>query len=627
MKKIIVFTILASIFVSCGGGDLSTSAFCDGDILIPFQEKKGKDWGLIDINGNVVIEPEFDLRPSFAINGIALVRDKSSKDNQTYYRFVKIQDGKAVESDDKWDFAGEFKEGLAPVRNKNEKVQFINENFEVVFTAEAEEVSYFNDGLAHFSDKDGKWGFIDKSGKEVIKPQYDRVVTGFRDGKAIIANDTKDGVEYKVIDQSGNVVLNLKDKYENVYSISSDLVKVQDEGEWGFIDLEGNVVVKLNDEWSFLSDFMNGYATFREDREWGLIDITGNKIFKAKYEEPLVCVDGKIWYKEDGEWGLMDLEGNDIIKADFDGSSMPYPFMCATTIVQDGEDYMFIDAEGKPINQEEYESMGRFDPMYITGEPWNGTFESDYFDVGSVKALIASDLIKIKDANSFAQKFELDPRLFWGKYNRSYRQIDGKYQFYDSYSMSYSFDAYQYDYSKDYKKEASEYEAEAAAEEMVEALEEAMEEAYYEEGEYYEAEAPEEKIESKYPLDAPSGVNSINYKFSFDDYLGVTSKMSMDAANEYYQKPTSEKKLDLNKDAKVRSIQLSVSLNKKGDDKAAFVAKAIADMWKGSMKNIEEEDKENSYSLKADLPDGEISIRTRGGSRVTVEVRFNNETE
>lgn len=615
MKRLFVNLGIIALLSSCGGGSgLDTGAFCDGDVLIPFQEKKDKDWGFININGEVVIEPEFEFQPSFAVNGISLIRDKA-KDGKMFYQYVKIQDGKAVESNDKWDMAGEFKEGLAPVRNDNEKVRFINESFEDVFTVDAEKVSYFNEGLAAICDKDNKWGFINTSGKEEIKPQYDFVQFGFHDGYAIVGNNTKEGREYLIIDAGGNIKLNLKDKYDDVISYSNGLLKVKDKDEFGFIDLEGNVVIKLNDEWTNVKDFVNGYASFSEDDEWGLVDAAGEIIFKAKFEFPLVVFDDKFWFKDDEDWGLMDMEGNEIIKPAFDGHDNPYPFMCATTIVQVREDYIFVDAEGKEISKEEYENIAKFDVKYVTGQPWNELFESDYFDVGMVKGLVASDFLQIKSAEKFANSFDLNPLLFWGKYDRKYQEVDGEYQFYAAYSRAFEFIAYQYDYSKDSPaNDSEEYTVEEG---------EYYEEEYYEgvEEEYYE-EVEEEVIENKYPLDAPSGVGSISYSFFFDDYLGVTDKMSMEAANEYYRKDTKDQVLKLNKKANVKSARISISLNEKGSGKAALVAESIANSWKSVIKNPEEKKEDDSYRLEGEITNGKIVISSNGSSGVTIEVEY-----
>uniref|UniRef100_UPI00404A7049 WG repeat-containing protein n=1 Tax=Flavobacterium sp. TaxID=239 RepID=UPI00404A7049 len=166
MKNLLLFASILSfsfIFNSCSGD--SSRALCNGDILIPFQEDIEKKWGFINLEGNIIIEPEFKTCPSPAINGIALIEDE--RNGERVYRFIKIEGDKAIESEDSWQEAGMFREGLAPVRNDNEKVSFIKEDYSIAFTVDAERVGYFNNGLAAFQNIDSKWGFINDEGKEL----------------------------------------------------------------------------------------------------------------------------------------------------------------------------------------------------------------------------------------------------------------------------------------------------------------------------------------------------------------------------------------------------------------------------------------------------------------------------
>ncbi|MBB78135.1 MAG: hypothetical protein CL844_03955 [Crocinitomicaceae bacterium] len=588
MKNYIYLLLLGLVTLSsCGGGsNLNTSAVCDGDILIPFQEKKGKDWGFININGDVIIEPEFDYEPSYAVNGIAGIEKYSKKLDKRYYRFVKIQDGKAVESNKKWDLVGSFKEGLAPTRNDNQKVKFINENYETVFTVEAEEVSYFNEGYAAILNKKNKWGFIDKTGKETIKCQFDFIVHGFQDGHALACKYSKLGDKhFMIIDYTGSIILNLKDKYETVHSVWDGLIKVEDDDEWGFLDLEGNKVIKMNDDWDYVSDFTDGYASFREDGEWGLIDKTGQKILKARFENELIPIAGEMWYLDDNEWGLMDIEGNDILRPEFKGSRrMPFPFICGTTIVPDGDDYIFVDREGNEINQEEYENIANGLSRYIDGKAWDMTFESEYFDLSSVRSLISKDFLNIKNAEKFVASFDFNPELIWSDRYRSYKEVGrDRYKFYVN-KKSYDFKSYKHS---------------------------------------YKSRKPTKK-DSKYPLDAPMGVESVSYKFYFDDYLGMSHEMSLDDARKYFDKKEKDKKLKLNKSARVKTARLNISLRDKGYGKASLFAKYLADSWKSSIKKVtEEKEGETTYRLKGDISGGTISIRTTGRSSLKVEIKYN----
>jgi len=62
-------------------------------------------------------------------------------------------------------------------------------------------VDNFHDGLAAVCDRQTElWGFIDKSGKEVIPCQYQYIVSDFQDGVAIVCNSDN---TRQIIDREG----------------------------------------------------------------------------------------------------------------------------------------------------------------------------------------------------------------------------------------------------------------------------------------------------------------------------------------------------------------------------------------------------------------------------------------
>jgi len=77
----------------------------------------------------------------------------------------------------------------------------------------------FHEGLAAIK-RDGKWGFIDKTGKVVIAPQYD-YVRQFSEGLAAVQKDGKFGV----IDKTGKEVI--ASQYDNAYFFSEGLAMVK----------------------------------------------------------------------------------------------------------------------------------------------------------------------------------------------------------------------------------------------------------------------------------------------------------------------------------------------------------------------------------------------------------------
>ena len=71
-----------------------------------------------------------------------------------------------------------FSDGLAWVVSENAAPAAIDKKGELKFTLQdAQEVRLFKDGLAAFSmvneEGDEKWGFVDKTGKVVINPQFE----------------------------------------------------------------------------------------------------------------------------------------------------------------------------------------------------------------------------------------------------------------------------------------------------------------------------------------------------------------------------------------------------------------------------------------------------------------------
>ena len=67
------------------------------------------------------------------------------------------------------------------------------------------ETKEFSEGLAAIRGADGRWGFIDETGKIVVEPQY-LSVTQFYQGISLVFSDTQRGGRWEVIDKTGTVL-------------------------------------------------------------------------------------------------------------------------------------------------------------------------------------------------------------------------------------------------------------------------------------------------------------------------------------------------------------------------------------------------------------------------------------
>jgi len=146
--------------------------FKDG--LAPIA-KEEENWGYINMAGEVVVPFQYELAEPFH-DGMGMITING------LYGYIDVT-GKLV-IPPLYFVAEPFSEGLAYVVRDDRKgicAGFINKSGEVIIKMKS---GYhgrrFHDGLAGIQKND-KWGFIDKTGKWVIKPSY-RKIDRFSDG-------------------------------------------------------------------------------------------------------------------------------------------------------------------------------------------------------------------------------------------------------------------------------------------------------------------------------------------------------------------------------------------------------------------------------------------------------------
>jgi hypothetical protein len=133
---------------------------------------------------------------------------------------------------------GPFRDGLASSRiytREDVLFGFKDSSGKLVIARRYNDVGYFNEGLCPVSLK-GKWGAIDKSGRLVMKPQFEKLGDAFSEN--LIAACT--GGKWGVVDKSGNVVL--KPTYDLIYPFHNGIAVVQTGQKYGYIDATGKVV-------------------------------------------------------------------------------------------------------------------------------------------------------------------------------------------------------------------------------------------------------------------------------------------------------------------------------------------------------------------------------------------------
>jgi hypothetical protein len=143
--------------------------------------------------------------------------------------------------------------------------------------------------------KTGKWGFIDKTGKFVINPQFDKTAGEdpfggeFLDGLAAVRVGDKITGQWGFIDKTGKFVIN--PQFSEIQEFGGGLAAVRNSNGWGFIDKTGTFVItpqsnRINDIRQ-VGTFSSGLAAVRvgdaKTGKWGFIDKTGKFVINPQF--------------------------------------------------------------------------------------------------------------------------------------------------------------------------------------------------------------------------------------------------------------------------------------------------------------------------------------------------------
>lgn len=187
----------------------------------------------------------------------------------------------------------------------------------------------FHEGLA-LAQRNSLWGYIDAEGNEVVPCIYCGTEYGnrgfdFSEGMAVVIN--KDG-KYGFINRKGEIVV--KPQFQEAASFSEGVAAVFSDGNLNFVGKDGKIVERLSNKyvWDFnatrsLPRFKNGvcevHVPAKEPSEGYSVDIVyidkkGNEVQKPDVvNEP----EGYVIYAEDGKVGYKDKVGNIVVPAKY----------------------------------------------------------------------------------------------------------------------------------------------------------------------------------------------------------------------------------------------------------------------------------------------------------------------
>jgi hypothetical protein len=169
------------------------------------------------------------------------------------------------------------------------------------------------------ADLGGQYGYIDKTGKVAIKPQF-RAALAFANGLAP-AQDIKERWGY--INPKGEWAIPAK--YEVALPFAENLGVVRLDGKYGAVDKSGKVVIAPT--YVGMSQFSDGVSAVLMTHQhngpfvstaWGFIDREGKYIISPRFENVTTFADGLIGLRKlGGNWGFIDLKQQQVIVPQF----------------------------------------------------------------------------------------------------------------------------------------------------------------------------------------------------------------------------------------------------------------------------------------------------------------------
>lgn len=312
----------------------------NGLFLIWTSDRK---YGYIDKTGAVVIQPQFDVAYDFS-EGLAEVN----------------YDVKPLANPDA---ASSALINGTPVRAQTDggKWGFIDTTGKMVIKVEPPvqaPVGPFFEGLALFTtyikDKGHVLGFMDKTGSIAIKPQFSSAYE-FHEGLAAACIGPK---RCGFIDKSGQFVI--APKYARTFSFSEGLGLAGTEyDKLGFIDKSGRMLIVPQFGNRANIGFHDGLSavTVPHGGQYGFINKDGLMVITYQFDWATPFIEGLSLVSLNGKWGFIDKEGKFAIEPQFEEASI---FSEGLAAVKINGKYGYIDKTGKMLIEPRYTKAHRF---------------------------------------------------------------------------------------------------------------------------------------------------------------------------------------------------------------------------------------------------------------------------
>lgn len=327
-----------------------------------------------DEKATLLIEPKFtDPAPTFSDGMILATSEKE------WGYFDKTGQCELCFSGSEINAIWSFQEGLARFK-QNDKYGFLDKQGKRVIPAMYKQARNFSEGLAAVRIDD-RWGFIDKTGRFAIDPTF-LTAHSFSNGRARVnLGGSKIGTIYRgqeaidyvvrggrngYIDQTGKMIIKLQYDWAldfvggyAKFNVGGDMDREGfiEGGKWGFIDKNGQQITEPT--YDYLMSFNEGFAAIKADDKWGFIDGSGRVVIEPIYNKVCDFSEGLavVQSEQGGRLGYIDSTGKFVIAPKFWSAG---DFVEGLAPAFDGKMWGYIDKAGQWAIKPQFRDVEHF---------------------------------------------------------------------------------------------------------------------------------------------------------------------------------------------------------------------------------------------------------------------------
>jgi hypothetical protein len=346
----------------------SISVLKNGYYKVSIKQNKTIKYGVVDPSGKEIIAPQYDdisllnenffkVRTNQESSSLFGVRDRTGKAllPNDYSVIYSVTDGMVIVNENQ-KIVGIKADGTKIpfeiyadgffVQTDIDKVGLMDSKYNVLVPPvfdnyRVNDALSFSEGIAYFR-MNKKYGFITKTGKEIIAPKYDEAKR-FIKGKAVVKLNDRWGM----IDSTDKIVLDFN--YNEFRLLSDDLYLAIKESKYGFVKTDGTEMSPcINSDFNF---YENLTTVKLDNNKYGIINKNGimSKTMTYEYVGSFQSSVGLAIVKREGKYGCINTQGEEVIPAIYADIAYFKDGKALVKTGKNGKKSFYIDKTGKVV--------------------------------------------------------------------------------------------------------------------------------------------------------------------------------------------------------------------------------------------------------------------------------------